>query len=168
MKTASAPPTASARFVVNDSRPCRTFAATSSSRPGSKIGISPALQGVDLAGVLVDAGHLMAEIGKAGAGDQADIARADHGNLHLRCSNKAPARTANWVRLAPPLSKSRPWGQSHSPGKVNVAPFPYPLAATRAPGALLAAGGTWIDGPVSPRLRRRGSGITVMDNGAAR
>ena len=32
----------------------------------------------DLAGVLVDAGDLVAEIGKAGAGYQADIAGADH------------------------------------------------------------------------------------------
>lgn len=32
------------------------------------------LQGGDLAGVGVDAGHLMAEIGEAGSGDQADIA----------------------------------------------------------------------------------------------
>ena len=42
-----------------------------------------ALQALDLAGVLVDADHVVAEIGKAGAGDQADIARADHRNLHF-------------------------------------------------------------------------------------
>ena len=41
-----------------------------------------ALQRCDLAGVLVDAGDLVAEIGKAGAGHQADIARADHRDAH--------------------------------------------------------------------------------------
>ena len=33
-------------------------------------------------GVLVDAGHVVAEIGKAGPGNEADIAGADHGNAH--------------------------------------------------------------------------------------
>ena len=59
-----------------------TFLATSSARPGSKIGISPALQRGDLVGVLVDAGDVVAEIGKAGAGDQADIAGTDHRYAH--------------------------------------------------------------------------------------
>ncbi len=40
------------------------------------------LQRVDLAGVLVDAGDVVAEIRKAGAGDQPHIARANHGNPH--------------------------------------------------------------------------------------
>ena len=39
-------------------------------------------QGCDLAGVLVDAGDLVAEIRKAGAGYQPHIARANHGNPH--------------------------------------------------------------------------------------
>ena len=40
------------------------------------------LQRVDLAEILVDAGDLVAEIRKTGAGDQSDIARANHGNPH--------------------------------------------------------------------------------------
>jgi hypothetical protein len=56
--------TASASSVVKESRPARTLLATSASRPGSKIGISPRLSAAILLGVLVDAGHLMAEIGK--------------------------------------------------------------------------------------------------------
>ena len=36
----------------------------------------------DLAGILVDADDIMAEIGKAGARYQPDIARAHHRNLH--------------------------------------------------------------------------------------
>ncbi len=36
----------------------------------------------DLAGVLVHAGDVVAEIRKAGAGDQPHIARANHGNPH--------------------------------------------------------------------------------------
>ena len=41
-----------------------------------------AVQRRDLVGVLVDAGDLVAEIRKAGAGHQPHIARANHGNPH--------------------------------------------------------------------------------------
>ncbi len=41
-----------------------------------------AIERRDAAGVLVDAGHLMAEIGKAGAGNEPDITGADHGHAH--------------------------------------------------------------------------------------
>ena len=41
-----------------------------------------AAQGGDLVAVLVHAGDLVAEIGKAGAGHQPHIARANHGNPH--------------------------------------------------------------------------------------
>ena len=41
-----------------------------------------ALQRRDLAGVLVDAGHVVAEIGEAGPGNEADIAGADHRDAH--------------------------------------------------------------------------------------
>ena len=40
-------------------------------------------QGRDLAGVLVDAGDLVTEIRKAGAGHQPHITRANHGDAHL-------------------------------------------------------------------------------------
>src|SRR5690606_10255972 len=40
------------------------------------------LQRGDLRGVLVDAHHFVAEVGKAGAGNQSDIARTDHGDFH--------------------------------------------------------------------------------------
>ena len=40
------------------------------------------LQRIDLAGILVDASDLVAEIRKTGAGDQPDIACANHGNPH--------------------------------------------------------------------------------------
>ncbi len=40
------------------------------------------LEARDLALVLVDADDLDAELGKTGAGDQPDIAGADHGNTH--------------------------------------------------------------------------------------
>jgi hypothetical protein len=47
----------------------------------------------DPTGILVDASHMMTEIGKAGAGNQADIPGADHGHAHqgLRfCSRIGP------------------------------------------------------------------------------
>ncbi len=39
-------------------------------------------QPFDLGRILVDTDHLMAEFGQAGAGNQADIAGADHRNAH--------------------------------------------------------------------------------------
>ena len=42
-----------------------------------------ALQRLDLGRVLIDADDVVAEIGKAGARNEADIARADHCNAHL-------------------------------------------------------------------------------------
>ena len=40
-----------------------------------------------LAGILVDAGHLVTEVGKAGAGDEPDISGADHRHAHgVSCS----------------------------------------------------------------------------------
>jgi len=41
-----------------------------------------ALERRNFAGVLVNAGHNVAEIGKAGPGNEADIAGADHGHAH--------------------------------------------------------------------------------------
>ena len=41
-----------------------------------------ALERLDLAGVLVDTDDVMAEIGKAGPGNEADIAGADHRDAH--------------------------------------------------------------------------------------
>ena len=39
-------------------------------------------QAIDLAGVLVDAGNVMAELGETRTRNQADVARADHGDTH--------------------------------------------------------------------------------------
>ena len=44
MNTASAPATAAFRSVVKDSRPALALTATTSSRPGSKIGMPPAFR----------------------------------------------------------------------------------------------------------------------------
>jgi hypothetical protein len=42
-----------------------------------------AVEGVDLGDVDVDADHVVAEVGEAGAGDEADVARSDDCDLHL-------------------------------------------------------------------------------------
>ena len=52
------------------------------SRPGSQIGILPALSAVDLGPVLVDAADAVAKVGEARAGNEADIAGADHRDAH--------------------------------------------------------------------------------------
>src|SRR5581483_3887397 len=51
------------------------------------------LQGFDLVDVDVDARDVIAEVGKTGAGDQADIARPDDRNLH----RSPPRKTARIV-----------------------------------------------------------------------
>ena len=40
---------------------------------------------LDPARILVDAGHIPAELGEAGGGDEADIARPNHANVHEMC-----------------------------------------------------------------------------------
>ncbi len=62
------------------------------------------LEALDLGGVLVDAGDLVAEVGEAGAGDQADIARTDHRNAHGALSIQAPGcDRRDRARASPPL-----------------------------------------------------------------
>ena len=46
---------------------------------------APLVQPVDLARILVDAAHLVPEIGEAGAGNQPHITRADHRDTHSNC-----------------------------------------------------------------------------------
>ena len=82
MNTASASATGAVRSVVKSSRPALTLDADQRVEPGLEDRDLAAAQGCDLVGVLVDAGDLVAEIGKAGAGNQPHIARADHGNAH--------------------------------------------------------------------------------------
>ena len=60
-----------------------------------------ALQRRDLAGVLVDADDVVAEIGKAGPGNEADIAGADHRDAHeVQNMVNDPAPAAGWRVLA--------------------------------------------------------------------
>ena len=75
-----------------------------------------ALEPGDLARVLVDAGDLDAEFGKAGAGDEPDITRADHRNAHdLTPVERAPERSAEAeifpasAALASALAIQRRW-----------------------------------------------------------
>ena len=68
--------------VVKNRRPGLDVALDQRLRPGSKIGIAPLLQPLDLGGVLVDAGDDMAEVGEAGPRHEPDIAGADHGYPH--------------------------------------------------------------------------------------
>ena len=82
MNTASASATAPLRSVVNFSRPARALIGDQVGEAGLVDRHLAALERGDLARVLVDAGHLVAEIGKAGPGNEADIAGADHGNAH--------------------------------------------------------------------------------------
>ncbi len=75
--------TARSTSVVNCSRPAAALRRTIGSRPGSWIGTPPLFEDIDLARVDVEAQHVVADLGEAGAGDQADIARADHRDLHV-------------------------------------------------------------------------------------
>ena len=82
MNTASASATGAVRSVVKSSRPALHVGSHQRIEPGLEDRDFAAPQGCDLAGVLVHAGDLVAEIGKAGAGNQPHIARADHGDAH--------------------------------------------------------------------------------------
>ena len=82
MNTASAAFTAGASSVVNFSRPAFDVACDQVVEPRLVDRHLAALERGDLACVLVDAGDLVAEVGKAGPGNEADIAGADHGNAH--------------------------------------------------------------------------------------
>jgi len=67
-----------------------------------------AVERVDLRLVLVDAGHVVAEIGKTGAGHQTDIARPDHRNTHsslLLGGWRFSQRLSRWPARCPPLHK---------------------------------------------------------------
>ena len=55
---------ASSASVVKRSRPAAWFLLTSSSRPGSKIGIRPAFSASILPRVDVDAEHVVADLGE--------------------------------------------------------------------------------------------------------
>ena len=69
-------------------------------KPGFVDGNNSLLQAGDFVGDLVDARHRVAEFGKTGAGDQANVAGPDHGNIHaltpckvLAPNSAVPTRT---------------------------------------------------------------------------
>src|SRR5215212_11043847 len=72
------------KFGAEREPPCPDVRSHQRIEPGLEDRYFTAAQGGDLVTVLVDAGDLMAEIGKTGAGNQAHIARADHGDTHLK------------------------------------------------------------------------------------
>ena len=86
MKTASAALAAAASSVVKDRRLRGDVLGTSSAKPRLEDRHLAALQGGDLGRIIVDAGDDVAELGKACAGNQADITRANHRNVHRRLS----------------------------------------------------------------------------------
>ena len=69
--------------VVKRSRPAATLRRIIGSSPGSWIGTPPCVRAIAiLRGVDVEAQHVVADFGEARAGDEPDVARADHGDLH--------------------------------------------------------------------------------------
>ena len=70
------------REFAREAQPAaRWLACSMASSPASWIG-TPVLLIGDAFGVVIDAGHVIAEIGKTGPRYEADIARTDDGNLH--------------------------------------------------------------------------------------
>ena len=82
MNTASASATGRARSVVKSSRDALHVGRDQRLEAGFEDRDLAAAQRGDLVRILVDTGDLMSEIGKAGSGHQAYIARANHGNAH--------------------------------------------------------------------------------------
>ena len=130
MNTASLSRTAPATSVEKDSRRWPTFSATMSSRPGSKIGISPALSLAMRSPILVDADDRVAEIGEAGAGNQPDIAAADHRYTH------ADPFLENWPQAECAIGAGRPATAAQLHKGLREADQPtagYAVAAFAAP-----------------------------------
>src|SRR5687767_9236926 len=104
------------------------------------------IQRRDFFDVLVNAGHMMTEIGEAGSGHKADIAGANDGDLHeTRVANPAPEKWSSAVRAvmsnpaAPVKARSvlasAVFGRSHvdtaNPSEsMNAAPFRPCVTAT--------------------------------------
>ncbi len=88
--------TPSPRSVVNRSRPASRPRWTTSSRPGSWIGIWPPAQLLDLLRDDVDAGHFVTEVGEAGAGDETDVPGAHDRDLHAR----SPTRSRQYSKVS--------------------------------------------------------------------
>jgi hypothetical protein len=71
-------------------------------------------ENADLLGIEVEAEHVVADIGEAGAGNQADVAGADHGDFHAGSSPgernggaHSPMPGAAGSGLAPPCADYR-------------------------------------------------------------
>ena len=82
MNTISAPATASAVEVVNWSRPRLALRLIEIVEAGLVDRDLAAAQRGDPLGVDVDAGDVVAEVREPSAGDEADVAGADDGDLH--------------------------------------------------------------------------------------
>ncbi len=82
MNTASASATGPVRSVVKLEPPGAHVAGDQIVQPRLVDRQFAAPQHGDLVGVLVDAGHVVAEIGKAGPGNEPDIAGTDHRDAH--------------------------------------------------------------------------------------
>jgi hypothetical protein len=84
---------------------------------------APFTQRRDFACVLVDAAHLMAEIGKARAGYQADVARADHHDSHGSPLLPAAGRLPTALALAAPaIGRNALLGQPQALGRGAALP----------------------------------------------
>jgi hypothetical protein len=82
MNTASAPSTAGDQIGREGQPPRRRILGDQRLQPRLEDRHLAALQPLDLGGILVDADHIMPEIGKARPRDQPDISRSDHRNAH--------------------------------------------------------------------------------------
>ena len=102
MKTASAPVTAAAEIRGEGQPPLAHVGRDEIVEAGLVDRDLAAQQALDLRRVVVDADHDMTEIGETGSRHQADIARADHRDVHrsallLRASHKVPGRRSRSI-----------------------------------------------------------------------
>jgi len=83
----------------------------------------PGLQGGDPAGILVDAADLVSEIRETGAGDETDVTRTDHGDLHILPPSDAPPRYGVAVETLPVPSSA--WISQHRPINIGKLAAPF-------------------------------------------
>ena len=95
MNTASAEPTASLKSIEKDRRESLTLLRTSSSKPGSKKGISQRCSARILVVSLSIANYMMAKVSQTGAGYQPHIPGADHRDAH--CTPLGPLNSLRYI-----------------------------------------------------------------------
>ena len=79
-------------------------------------GDAAGLEHLHLVGVVIDADDVVADLGKAGAGDEADVAGANDGEFHVSQKKLTPDRRSDGVKTVGSESWNGPFARRYFPG----------------------------------------------------